>query len=186
MDPLVLKQGIVDVLQRFFRQDEEFVHSEDHDETRITIAEYFSVDRKNVEQYPLIAVARGTMGFQRVGLGSRASFQWAAAKGAQPKETFSNLVNGNIICHCLSYAGIEAERIAVKTANFLEMSRHELGTLLKIRIENVGIKEELHLKDWPPDLVDVSVGFEYIYATTWKITDLNTVIRGTTQTINTI
>lgn len=185
MDPIVLKQGIIGILQKFFQQDEEFVHDEDHDKTKITIADVFGVDRKNTEQYPLIAVARGVMGFQRVGLGSRASFQWAAAKGAQPKETFSNLVRGNMICHCLSYAGIEAERIAVKAANFLEMSRHELGTLLKIKIENVGIREESHLKDWPPDLVDVPVGFDYIYATTWKITDLDVVIRSTTQTINT-
>lgn len=186
MDPLVLRQGIIDILQKFFRQDKEFVHDADHDKTRITIADIYGVDRKNTEQYPLIAVARGVMGFQRVGLGSRATYQWAAAKGAQPSETFSNLVNGNIICHCLSYEGVEAERIGVKVANFLEMSRHELGSFLKIRVDNVGIREESHLKDWPPDLVDVPVSFDYIYATTWKITDLDVVIRGTTQVINTI
>lgn len=185
MDPIVLKQDIIEILQKFFEQDVDFKYDADHDKTKISIADVYGVDRKNVEQYPLIAVARGAMGFQRVGLGSRASFQWSAARGAQPSETFSNLVSGNILCHCLSYAGVEAERIAMKVGNFLEMNRHELGTLLKIKIENVGIREESHLKDWPPDLVDVPVNFDYIYCTTWKITDLDTVIRNTTQVINT-
>lgn len=184
MDPIALRQGIIEILQKYFKQDEDFKYDADHDKTKITIADINGVDRKNFEQYPLIAVGRGGMGFQRVGLGSRASFQWSAAKGAQPSETFSNLVNGNILCHCLSYAGVEAERIAMKVANFLEMNRHELGALMRIKIENVGIREESHLKDWPPELVDVPVSFDYIYATTWKIIDLDTVIRGTTQVIN--
>ena len=184
MDPIPIKKDIIDVLQRFFKQDPDFPYNDDIDKTKILVADIYGVDRKNVEQYPAVLVARGTMRYGQVGIGDRAFSTWSAKKAAQPSDTYAALVNGSLICHCVSYEGIEAERIATKVAPFLEMTKHDIGAYLKIKIQDVFIGDEAPLKDWPPGLVNVQVGFNYLYGVMWKITDLDTIIRGAITTVN--
>lgn len=183
MDPIPIKKDIIDILQRFFKQDPDFPYEDDQDKTKIIVADVFGVDRKSVEQYPAVLVARGTMRYSKVGIGDRAFSTWSTKKAPQPSDTYGSLVSGNIICHCVSYEGIEAERIATKAASFLEMTKQDIGKYLKIAIQNVAIGDESPLKNWPPNLVDVQVSFDYEYGVMWKITDLDTIIRGSVTTI---
>ena len=183
MDPIPIKKDIIDILQRFFKQDPDFPYEDNQDKTKILVADIHGVDKKNVEQYPAVLVARGTMRYGQVGIGDRASSSWSTKNAPQPSDTYGSLVNGNIICHCVSYEGIEAERIATKVAQFLEMTKQDIGKYLKIKIQDVAVGGESLLKDWPPGLVDVPVSFNYTYGVMWKITDLDTIIRGSIATI---
>lgn len=184
MDPIPIKQDIVDILQRLFKQDNEFTYDDDQDKTKVIIADIYGVDRKNTEQYPAILVAREAMKYGKVGIGDFAGSTWSAKLAAQPNDSYGCFVNGGIVCNCLSYEGIEAERIATKVAAFFEMTKREIGKHLKIQIGDVSMGGEVELKNWPPGLIAVPVSFNYTYGVTWKITDLDTIIRGATLTVN--
>lgn len=186
MDPIPVKKGMIDILQRFFRQDACFPYSDDQDKTKILIADIHGVDRKNVEQYPAVLVARGAMRYAKVGVGDRAFSTWSAAGAPQPSDSYASMVEGNIICHCVSYEGIEAELIATRVAPFLEMTKQEIGKHLKMLIKDVAMGEETPLKNWPTGLVNIPVSFNYLHNVTWKITDLDTIIRGSITTINAV
>lgn len=183
MDPIPIKKDIIDILQRFFKQDPDFPYEDDQDKTRLTVADVHGVDRKNVEQYPAVFIERGIMQYGQVGIGDNAFSTWSTKKAPQPSDNFACLVTGSLICRCVSYEGAEAERIATKVASFLQMTKRELGTHLKIRIEKVAIGAEEPLKDWPPGLIGVPVSFGYTHGIMWKITDLDTIIRGSIATI---
>lgn len=184
MDPIPIKKDIINILQRFFKQDPVFTYRDDQDKTGILVADVFGIDRKNTEQYPAVIVARGLMRYGQVGIGNRASSNWSAS-AQHPSDTYGCMVEGSLVCHCISYNGIEAEQIATRVAAFLQMTKSEIGEYLKITIKDVGLDDEKSLRDLPAGIVDVQVVFGYSYGTAWKTTDLDTVIRGCITKINT-
>lgn len=177
MEPIIIKRTFIDILKIFFNTDEVFTWDIDPLKTKIVIADIYSVDRSNFEQYPLLAVARGRVGFNETCLGNFIGAHWKKSEGKFPDNVYESQVVGNIVFHCLSYSGIEAESIAMKAGNYLEMTKQDIGEVYKIQMDNIAIDDERQLKDWPPGLVDVPLGFRYIYNTRWKITDFSAKIR---------
>lgn len=184
MNPFILKDRLITALQVFFSNDSDYTWNEDQEQSKVVIADIYGIDRKDVEKYPIVAVGRGQMGIQRPGIGSRESIQWAAQDSPQPKETFANLVTGEMVCSCISTVGIESERLAMMIANFLEMTRHELRPILKLlRLDDIRIGKELRLKDWPGQ-IDTPVMFNYIYPVRWTVTDKSVLMKKIALTLN--
>lgn len=184
MNPFVLKDRLIAVLRLFFSDDPDYTYNTDQEQSKIIIADIYGVDRKQVEKFPVIALERGPMQIQRIGIGSLEKTLWAAEDGEHPQEVYTNLVQGRMLCHCITTNGIEAERLAMKLANLLEVTRHELRPVLRVlKLENVQIDQERRIKQWPGQ-IDVPVVFNYVYPARWKITDKSVLIKKLNLNLN--
>lgn len=185
MNPFVLKDRLITVLQQFFSDDSDYTYNEDQEQSKIIIADIYGVDRKEVERFPMIAVERGPMQVQRIGIGSLEKTLWETQDGDQPQDVYVNLVRGRMLCHCIATNGIEAEKMAMKIANLLEATRHELRAVLRLlKLENIQIDQERRVKLWPGQ-IDVPVVFNYVYPTRWVVTDKSVLMKNINLKLNT-
>ena len=124
------KDTVLSLLQEFFSKKvnvgEDFLFNPNPAESKILIADKYTVNLEEVAKRPAIVVIRGAQTWGNRGLG-----QFAGLEGRNTAETFTDLVQGVVNCTCLSKQGLEAERIGWNVFAFFQMFRRTIQNTTK-------------------------------------------------------
>lgn len=115
------KDKIILSLKSFFASHKEFTWSKIEKSSKIVITDAFPVDKDNTDKYPCIVLQRGTMTWRSGHLSQR------TYNNLQERKSGLDILDGDFLCHCVSTAGLEAERIAEEVFLFFTRFRDEIS-----------------------------------------------------------
>jgi hypothetical protein len=144
------KDAILGVLQEFFSIEKnagEFLWHADIKQSKILIADKYTINLEDVEKKPSIVVIRGAQSWGRRGID-----QLQGWEGPNTGSRHTDIVLGTFNCTCMSANGLEAESLADTVFAFFSFFRKAL-------------REKVHALQ---DLQGVSLGEELVAVTDSK------------------
>lgn len=105
------KKIFLNFLQEFYNQQEEYTYKLDEEETDLIITDRMPDDMSVVEKKPAITVFRGPMQPMELSMD-----QLQKKQLGQSTIKYSDLWSGQIRFECMAELGLEAEKIATRTA----------------------------------------------------------------------
>ena len=165
------KDAILVVLQEFFSNEKnvgaEFLFNRDITQSKILIADKYTLNLEDVDKRPAIVVIRGAQTWSRRGLD-----QFVGHEGPAVADRFTDLIQGSFNCTCMSRQGLEAEAIAHAVFAFFQYFRRVIRHQVKgiHDITSVVLGEELAATtDSQIEISVVPVSISLAFQWTWKL-----------------
>lgn len=165
------KDAILALLQEFFSNKKnvgpDLTFSQNPSDSKILIADKYTINLEDVEKKPAIVVIRGAQSWSNRGLD-----QFKSWEGPGIDDRFTALINGAFSCACMSKQGLEAESIAHAVFAFFQMFRRTIRKTIKgihdIRSIQLG-EELLAISDSDTDVSVVPVTLNMLFQWTWVL-----------------
>lgn len=161
-----VKDLTIQALRGFFAQQSEFQWVADENDTKIIIADKYSIKREDVEKKPIISIQRGVLRWKGRHIGQFVS------SDSRTTDNYMDVATGNIIILCVSRQGLEAEELAQFVFHFFTRYGDILRKKGFYNIEAVGLGEERVAKsssDIDISIVPVTINAEIV--DTWSIVE---------------
>ena len=165
------KDAIIGVLQEFFAMEKnvggDLLFNRDLAQSRILIADKYTINMEDVEKKPSIVVIRGAQSWGRRGIDQ---FQGWSGPNVGSKHT--DLIQGSFNCTCMSRQGLEAEKIAFTVFGFFSFFKKVLRDIIKGMhdIQGIVLGEELVARtDSEVDISVVPVSVSLLFQWSWLV-----------------
>jgi len=164
------KDAILGVLQEFFSNENnagEFLWRADIKQSKILIADKYTLNLEDVEKKPSIVVIRGAQSWGRRGID-----QFQGWEGPNTGSRHTDIILGTFNCTCMSANGLEAESLADTVFAFFSFFKKVLRSKVPALqdLQGVALGEELvAVSDSKQDVSVVPVTISTAFQWSWLV-----------------
>jgi hypothetical protein len=160
------KHLVLQFLQEFFGQMDDYRWMENENETEIMIVDKNALNLEAVEHKPAVATARGGLRWNK-----RAIDQFKAAQYPTGARKYMDLLDATIVCGCYAKHGLVAEEISDLVFGGFTFFRHVLRDRGFHELLAMEIGEETAVKtDANQELALVPVTLAFSFTESWTLT----------------
>lgn len=173
------KDTVLALLQEFFSNEknvgDEFLFNRDLTQSRVLIADKYTINLEDVAKKPSIVVIRGAQSWSRRGIDQHLSWE-----GPGVADRFTDLIMGSFNCTCMSAQGLEAESLAHATFAFFQFFRKVIRNKVKGVHDIASVvlgEEQAAVTDSQIPVSVVPVQISLLFQWTWKLEQAGPVLK---------